>query len=329
MADTLAAARENLPRRSATYPQYESNQHATYRVAHSARCKLSLAANRPDRNLRFVLGHAFTLDNVLLRIVEIENHSAKEDFDTSKPTGPEKAESEYANKTSKIGGGAGVQVGEQGSFAKPQEPQSGPRRISFSSSSHFSPSSLMAGQSNSGSNRKRNKSPPPVSRPDNEDSASSDDDIEDPNDFARSLNPKSAIPASGKAANAHDSDSYSDDDYDDDEEEDTGLQRFASAAAQAPRQPSPPAEHVPDLEEDEGDEEDEIEPVSPPSLPEENVRDAMAGSLDDASMDLYNGIKRCPCHHHHNKVPQAEKMWEVKTGGIAEAEGRRFAVMRA
>ncbi len=170
-----------------------------------------------------------------------------------------------------------------------------------------------------------------MSRPDNEDSASSDDDIEGPNDFARSLNPESAIPASGKAANAHDSDSYSEDDYDDEEEEeeDTGLQRFASAAAQAPRQPSPPSEHVPDLEEDEGDEEDEIEPISPPSLPEENVRDAMAGSLDDASMDLYNGIKRCPCHHHHNKVPQAEKMWEVKTGGIAEAEGRRFAVMRA
>lgn len=44
----------------------------TLRIAHSARCKLNLAANRPDRNFRFILGHALTLDKVMLRVAEIE-----------------------------------------------------------------------------------------------------------------------------------------------------------------------------------------------------------------------------------------------------------------
>lgn len=47
----------------------------TYSLAHTARCKLRIAADRPDRDLRFVLGHAFTLDNVMLRVVEIEKES--------------------------------------------------------------------------------------------------------------------------------------------------------------------------------------------------------------------------------------------------------------
>ena len=43
-----------------------------YVLAHTVQCKLKLAANRPDRNLRFILGHAVTLDSLMLRIVEIE-----------------------------------------------------------------------------------------------------------------------------------------------------------------------------------------------------------------------------------------------------------------
>ena len=46
--------------------------HETYRIAHTARCKLQIAADRPDRNLRFILGHAFTLDNLRLQIAQIE-----------------------------------------------------------------------------------------------------------------------------------------------------------------------------------------------------------------------------------------------------------------
>ncbi|CZR68045.1 uncharacterized protein PAC_17944 [Phialocephala subalpina] len=51
----------------------------TYHLAHTARCKLSMAADRPDRNLRFILGHAFTLDKLMLRLVEIESESSSDD----------------------------------------------------------------------------------------------------------------------------------------------------------------------------------------------------------------------------------------------------------
>ena len=44
----------------------------TYSLAHTAQCKLRLAANRPDRSLRLILGHAFTLDALTLRILQIE-----------------------------------------------------------------------------------------------------------------------------------------------------------------------------------------------------------------------------------------------------------------
>jgi hypothetical protein len=43
-----------------------------YKIAHTARCKLQMAADRPDRNLRFILGHAFTLDKMRLQIAQIE-----------------------------------------------------------------------------------------------------------------------------------------------------------------------------------------------------------------------------------------------------------------
>jgi hypothetical protein len=53
----------------------------TYSLAHTARCKLQLAADTPDRNLRFILGHAFTLDKLRLRIAEIEMDSSEEEED--------------------------------------------------------------------------------------------------------------------------------------------------------------------------------------------------------------------------------------------------------
>lgn len=51
----------------------------TYTLAHTARCKLQMAADRPDRNLRFILGHAFTLDKLRLRIAEIEMDMSDEE----------------------------------------------------------------------------------------------------------------------------------------------------------------------------------------------------------------------------------------------------------
>lgn len=44
----------------------------TYSLAHTAQCKLQLSVDRPDRNLRFMVGHAMHLDSLMLRIVEIE-----------------------------------------------------------------------------------------------------------------------------------------------------------------------------------------------------------------------------------------------------------------
>ena len=49
-----------------------SNRLEPLRIAHTARCKLEMAANQPDRNFRFILGHALTLDKAMLRVAEIE-----------------------------------------------------------------------------------------------------------------------------------------------------------------------------------------------------------------------------------------------------------------
>jgi len=51
----------------------------TTTLAHTAQCKLHLAVNRPDRNWRFVLGHAVVLDSLMLRLVEIEDGIEKGD----------------------------------------------------------------------------------------------------------------------------------------------------------------------------------------------------------------------------------------------------------
>lgn len=57
----------------------------TYRIAHTAACKLQQAADRPDRNLRFILGHAFTLDKIRLQLALIEEaEDLDEDEDEDK-----------------------------------------------------------------------------------------------------------------------------------------------------------------------------------------------------------------------------------------------------
>ena len=46
-------------------------------MAHSAECRLSMEANRPGRNLRFVVGHLMHYEALRLRIVEIEYDISK------------------------------------------------------------------------------------------------------------------------------------------------------------------------------------------------------------------------------------------------------------
>lgn len=89
----------------------------TYKIAHTARCKLQLAADRPDRDLRFILGHAFTLDKLRLRIAEIEvgssSDSSSSDEDLPEFTSVGVTASEAGERRVSFGGnkkgGAGVE----------------------------------------------------------------------------------------------------------------------------------------------------------------------------------------------------------------------------
>ncbi|EMC99949.1 hypothetical protein BAUCODRAFT_356775 [Baudoinia panamericana UAMH 10762] len=48
-----------------------------YSLAHTAQCRLQMEVNRPERNLRFVVGHLMHYEHLRLRIVEIEHDISK------------------------------------------------------------------------------------------------------------------------------------------------------------------------------------------------------------------------------------------------------------
>lgn len=54
-----------------------------YTLAHTAQCRLNIEASRPDRNLRFVVGHLMHYEALRLRIVEIEHDVSKSKRATS------------------------------------------------------------------------------------------------------------------------------------------------------------------------------------------------------------------------------------------------------
>lgn len=122
----------------------------TYTLAHTARCKLQMAADRPDRNLRFILGHAFTLDNLRLRIAEIET-------DTSATLSDSDSDNDLPTCTANVG-----HVGK-------------PRRVSFRGGS---PRPQTVGVS-------RPKSPPPdeLAQLSSSESEEEEDDIEEDDEF--------------------------------------------------------------------------------------------------------------------------------------------------
>jgi hypothetical protein len=134
-------------------PQTKMASHTEfYTLAHTARCKLQMAADRPDRNLRFILGHAFTLDKLRLRIAEIETDSS---VSLSDSDSEEEFQPTCTNPTHDQGHGHGQ------------------RKVSFSSSQPPKP----------GLNT-RARSPPPDelaagNLEDEEDEDYDDDDIED------------------------------------------------------------------------------------------------------------------------------------------------------
>lgn len=298
----------------------------TYTLAHTAQCKLKLAANRPDRNLRFVLGHAFTLDNLMLRIVEIENQSSKDAFE-----GNDKGMDTHYDCTA----AKPVQPEPVFDCTKPAEPAPARgRRISFQDN-NARPSSTAGVGSNNGapsSPAGRKRSPPPVAMPaahlasDREPSESeSSDDYEDPDSFLFDGQAAAPRPSSRQQRPVHDA--YSDEEdaaleladdelTEDPDEEGLGLTRFESASARPPRMIRSASSS--------SDEEDEA--VSPPQLPADlDVQQLLQGDGDDELAELYESVRHCACHGQRDTVGGAAKgVWDVpmeKTGG------KRLAVM--
>ena len=126
----------------------------TIRIAHTAKCKLHLAANHPDRNFRLILGHALTLDKVMLRFAEIESDNT---------SSGEEDEAEVDDE--------------------PAEPKSHhpPRRVSFSTGSNVKAAGL--------SDSRKRRSPPPMAHysPEDDEDDGAEIDDEDDEDGALSL----------------------------------------------------------------------------------------------------------------------------------------------
>lgn len=201
-----------------------------YSMAHTAQCRLHMAASEPDRNLRFVVGHLMHYEALRLRIVEIEHDISK---------------SERASAVAFRGTG---HVGQQ-----KRSPLSG------------------------------RKSPSPQA------AQYSDEDEDDD-------------PWSGEE--------------DDEPDDDLGLERFPSGAAHPPR---PPPDLIPDV-----DDEDEDEPVSPEEPDQATLEALMQQPADTGLANLYNGIRKCPCHKEQD-APVLEKFWELPADK-AQKEGVTRAV---
>ncbi|KIW88723.1 uncharacterized protein Z519_10769 [Cladophialophora bantiana CBS 173.52] len=306
----------------------------TYTLAHTAQCKLKLAANRPDRNLRFVLGHAFTLDNLMVRIVEIENQSAKSVFQEGKP--PSDHGYEHYDRTAPQPATPEPDPHYDCTAAKPTpsepEPTRG-RRVSFHDNNARPSSTAGVGSNNrynGTSSPTRKRSPPPVAiehtyldEEQDEDDTSSDD-YDDPNSYLYDCTAVDAETEKPPLKQRPVHDAYSDeedaalelaDDELDDEMNDLSLTRFESASAKPPRM-------VRSSSSSSDEEEDNAQPVTPPQLPADvDVREIIGGEKDDELTDLYESVRRCRCHGRREDpevggTPQG--VWDVpveKTGG--------------
>ncbi|KAF2096174.1 hypothetical protein NA57DRAFT_59231 [Rhizodiscina lignyota] len=232
----------------------------TMSLAHTAQCKLHLAATRPDRNLRFVLGHALTLDNLTLRLVEIEEETAA----VHKP---------------KHASGIKFKAAGTGSTTRKRSPP---------------PSRLCAID-------------PDEVEEDDED----DEPEDDPEHFSS-----------------------------DSDQDELALTRFPSGATKPTRQPAPQigTEPPPLDPSDDSSSSDEDEPpvqAAAPSLPprkqpdEATLRAMTKGDSDELLVNLYNSIKKCPCHGHKENAPEVTNLWaipEEDEDGEKRADGIRIAV---
>ncbi|EXJ64380.1 hypothetical protein A1O7_00716 [Cladophialophora yegresii CBS 114405] len=317
---------------------------STYTLAHTAQCKLKLAANRPDRNLRFVLGHAFTLDNLMLRIVEIENRSAKSLFEEGKAPSNHGADEHYdctaANPVS-----AEPEPHYDCAAAQPEPAKSANndgrgRRISFQDN-NARPSSIGTAGVASNNNRNgtsspaRKQSPPPVPisqdkylSDDDEDDTSSDD-YDEPDSYLYNCEAAGPEPEKPAVKRRPIHDAYSDEEdaaldlADDELDDDLGglsLTRFQSASAQPPRMVRSDSSSS---EEDLGE-----GPVTPPQLPVDvDVRDLISGEKDAELEDLYESVRRCGCHGHQEDPELGRKAHGVWDIPVEKAGGKHLAVV--
>jgi len=335
------------------------NSVTTYTLAHTAQCKLKLAANRPDRNLRFVLGHAFTLDNLMLRIVEIENSNAKSAFTEGKrsrsASGDERGQYDCTKPVENFDCTAAPPESEQVSehydctSAAPVSAQpdatSKARRISFQDN-NARPSKTSASTMDPGSPQGR-RSPPPVKKPltsdDDSDEGTSSDDYDEPELAAYDCSAAPQVPEEKKMAkkarptyDAYEDEEdagleLADDELDTDADADAdaevmGLEEDMDGLGLTRFQSASakPPRMVEDLSDDE--DEDEEGPESPPQLPADvDVRQIIGGEKDEELTDLYESVRRCMCHGQRDTVGgRPEGVWDVPE---EKAGGRRLALV--
>lgn len=329
---------------------------STYSLAHTAQCKLKLSAKRGDRDLRFILGHAFTLDNVMLRIMEIENQSAKSSFLEGKApsddgnahydcTAAKPVEPEEHYDCTKAAPPPPPEPEEHYDCSKavptPAEPDSRGRRISFQDNNARPSSTSGVASNRQGANSPaRKRSPPPVSLSskqdyvdDSDSEGTSSDDYDEPDSYHYDGTAASASddskPQPARQRPVHDV--YSDEEdatleFADDELNplgddmgDLSLTRFASASAQPPRMIRSGSS---------SSEEDDDGPVSPPQLPADvDVRELMEGEKDEELEGLYEGVRRCGCHgqrEDHEIANKPQGIWDIP---VEKCGGKRLAVV--
>ena len=303
----------------------------TYTLAHTAQCKLKLAANRPDRNLRFVLGHAFTLDNLMLRIVEIENQSAKSMFNEAKAPSAHGADEHYDCTAAKPAAPEPDPHFDCAATQPEPEPADRGRRISFVDN-NARPSTIGAAgvtsNKNATSSPTRKRSPPPVSATphgylDDDDDDTSSDDYDNPESYQVAQPDEKPTMNRRPTHNAYSDEEdaaleLADDELDDDMNG-LSLTRFESASAQPPRMVRSDSS---------SSEEDDEGPVTPPQLPADvDVRDIIGGEKDAELTGLFESVRRCSCHGHREDPDagrQAESIWDVP---VEKAGGRHLAVV--
>lgn len=251
----------------------------------------------------------------MLRIVEIENQSAKSEFLEGK-TPREDANANY-------------------DCTKPTptatQPDTRGRRISFQDN-NARPSNILGTGTDAGTTSPaRKRSPPPASSAakhdyldDDDSDGTSSDDYDDPDSY---IGKSEGSPKLSKERPVHDAYSHeedaalelADDELDPLSEEAEGLSltRFASGAAQPPRM----------IRSDSSSSEEEG-PESPPQLPMDvDVRELMGGEQDEELADLYHSVRGCPCHGHGDNEDVPTKpagFWDVPA---EKCGGKRLALV--